>query len=89
MEEKNYIKIVDENGIEKSVEVIGYFTLKSNNKKYVAYTENQKDSNGNIIICTSEVVEKNDGSVEFLNIYDQNILNEVKNVLLDLSNKGE
>ena len=85
----NYITITDMNGIEKKVEVLTYFTLNSNNKKYVAYTENQKDNNGNTIICTSEVVEKPDGSVEFANIYDQSVLNEVRNVLLDLSSKGE
>lgn len=85
MEQNNYITIVDNNGIEKKVEVLNYFTLNSNGKKYVAYTENQEDSNGNIIICTSEVVERPDGSIEFANIYDQNVLNEIKNVLIDLA----
>lgn len=88
MEQKNYITIVDSNGIEKQVEVLSYFTLKSNNKKYVAYTDNKTDSNGNVLVYTSEVVEKMDGSLEFANIYDQSVLNEIKNVLLDLSSKG-
>lgn len=88
MEQKNYITIVDSNGIEKQVEVLSYFTLKSNNKKYVAYTDNKTDNNGNVLVYTSEVVEKMDGSLEFANIYDQSVLNEIKNVLLDLSSKG-
>lgn len=82
--EKNYITIIDSNGLEKKVEVLNYFTLNSNGKDYVAYTENKEDANGNIIIATSEVIEKSDGSIEFANITDQNVLNEVKNVLFDL-----
>ena len=84
MENKNYITIIDSNGMEKRVEVLNYFTLNSNGKDYVAYTENQEDANGNVIIATSEVIERPDGSIEFANITDQNTLNEIKNVLFDL-----
>ncbi len=84
MEDKNFITIIDSNGVEKQVEVLNYFTLNSNGKDYVAYTENQEDANGNVIIATSEVVENPDGSIEFANITDQNVLNEIKNVLFDL-----
>lgn len=88
MEEKETMTIIDENGQEKEVEIINYFTLKSNGKDYVTFTENKEDAKGNVIVYTSEVVEKGD-SIELVGITDKNILNEVKDVLIDLSKDGE
>ena len=85
MDNKNYITIKDINGVDKQVELLSYFTLKSNNKKYVAYTDNQVDANGNVIVSTAEVKELDDGSIEFLGITEPNIIEEIKNVLLDLA----
>ena len=33
--EKDTIKIIDENGQEKVVDIVAFFTLKSNRKKYL------------------------------------------------------
>ena len=79
------IKIVDIDGVEKEVELLCYFTLNSNNKKYVAYTDNNEDENGNVIISTAEVVEKEDNTIEFVSISEPAVLEEVKKVLLDLA----
>ena len=54
MEENKTIKIFDENGVEKEVEVIAYFTLTMNNKDYLIYTENKEDANGNVEVYTSD-----------------------------------
>ena len=59
--EKDTIKIIDENGQEKVVDIVAFFTLKSNRKKYLIYTENKKDEKGNVEIYTSELTE-NDSS---------------------------
>ena len=88
MEEKAMVKVIDENGIEKEVEILNYFTLKSNNKKYLVYTENKQDAKGNIIIHTSEVVETNSG-IELTKIEDDKILQEIKSVLIELAKDGE
>lgn len=82
---KNMITIVDANGVEKQVELLTYFTLKSNNKKYVAYTDNQEDANGNVIISTAEVVEKENEEIEFVGITDPAVIEEIKKVILDLA----
>lgn len=79
------IKIIDIDGVEKEVELLCYFTLKSNNKKYVAYTDNNEDENGNVIISTAEVIEKEDNTIEFVGISEPVVLDEVKKVLLDLA----
>lgn len=87
MEEKNtekeMIKIIDENGAEKEVEVIHYFTLESNGLDYIVYTDNNEDADGNILIYTSEVVEKED-KVELKGIEDQDVLKEITGILTDL-----
>lgn len=85
MNNTNMITIKDKNGIEKQVELLSYFELKSNNKKYIAYTDNQEDNNGNVIISAAEVKELEDGTLEFIGINDPNIIEEIKNVLIDLA----
>ena len=88
MEEKDIIQITDENGVEKEVEVINFFTLKSNGKKYMTYTENEEDTRGNVIVYTAEVVETDD-EVELVGITDPNVLEEVKEVMVDIVKMGE
>ena len=81
MEGKETLKITDENGVEKEVEVLSYFKLKSNGKDYLIYTENQADENGNVLTYTSEVVENGD-SVELKGIEDPAVINEIKEIIL-------
>ena len=88
MEEKEILQITDENGVEKEVEVINFFTLNSNGKKYMTYTENEEDAKGNVIVYTAEVVE-NDDEVELVGITDPKVLEEVKEVMVDIVKMGE
>jgi len=88
VEEKDVIKITDENGVEKEVEVINFFTLNKNGKKYMTYTENEEDAKGNVIVYTSEVVETED-EVELVGITDPKVLEEVKEVMIDIVKMGE
>jgi len=88
MEEKDIIKITDEDGVEKEVEVINYFTLNSNGKDYIIYTENKEDSKGNIVVYTSEVVDHGD-SIELVGIEDDKIMNEIKNIMIEITKAGE
>jgi len=88
MEEKDIIKITDEDGVEKEVEVINYFTLNSNGKDYIIYTENKEDSKGNIVVYTSEVVDHGD-SIELVGIDDDKIMDEIKNIMIEITKAGE
>ena len=88
MEEKNILKITDENGVEKEVEVINFFTLNSNGKKYITYTENEEDTKGNVIVYTAEVVET-DNEVELVGITEPAVLEEIKEVMIDIVKTGE
>lgn len=89
MEEKKTIKIFDENGVEKEVEVIAYFTLAANNKDYLIYTENKTDANGNVEVYTSEVVHKDDNTTELLGVDDDNVWAEIKKVMIEIAKDGE
>jgi len=89
MEEKKTIKIFDENGVEKEVEVVAYFTLTMNNKDYLIYTENKEDANGNVEVYTSEVVHKDDNTTELLGIDDDNVWAEIKKVMIEIAKDGE
>lgn len=90
MEEKEILRITDENGVEKDVEVVSYFTLNSNGKDYMIYTDAQpkEDENGNVLTYTSEVIE-NEDSVELKAITDENVLNEIKEIITEIVNEGE
>ena len=89
MEENKTIKIFDENGVEKEVEVIAYFTLAMNNKDYLIYTENKEDSNGNVEVYTSEVVQKDGETTELMGIDDDNVWAEIKKVMIEIAKDGE
>lgn len=90
MEEKEILRITDENGVEKDVEVVSYFTLNSNGKDYMIYTdiEPKEDGNGNVLTYTSEVIE-NEDTVELKAITDENVLNEIKEIITEIVNEGE
>lgn len=83
------IKIIDETGIEKEVEVVAYFTLKTNGKDYLIYTENKTDASGNVEVYTSEVVSNEDGTVTLNGVDDDAVWVEIKKVMLDIAKDGE
>ncbi len=84
MEEKEMIKITDEHGVEKDMEILHYFTLESNGKDYLVYTEGKEDSAGDVIVYTSEVLEQEDG-IELVGIEDEKVLEEVTKILTDIA----
>lgn len=83
--EKDTIKIIDENGQEKVVDIVAFFTLKSNRKKYLIYTENKKDEKGNVEIYTSELTENDKGTIILAGVEDEMVWNDIKQVLVNIS----
>ena len=83
--EKDTIKIIDENGQEKVVDSVAFFTLKSNRKKYLIYTENKKDEKGNVEIYTSELTENDKGAIILAGVEDEMVWNDIKQVLVNIS----
>ena len=83
--QKDTIKIIDENGQEKVVDIVAFFTLKSNRKKYLIYTENKKDEKGNVEIYTSELTENDKGAIILAGVEDEMVWNDIKQVLVNIS----
>jgi len=82
------IKITDLDGVQKDVEVIAHFTLAMNGNDYLIYTENKTDAAGNVEIYTSQVTEKEDGSIELSGVEDESVWTEIKKVMVEMA-KGE
>lgn len=82
--ENEFITIIDENGYEKQVEVIHYFTLESDGNDYIVYTDNIEDENGNILIYTSQVIEHDD-RVELKGIDSKEVIDEIMGLLSELA----
>lgn len=89
MEQKEMIKVIDETGVEKEVEVVSYFTLKTNGKDYLIYTENLTDASGNVEVYTSQVISNEDGTVTLAGVDDEAVWVEIKKVMLDIAKDGE
>lgn len=89
MNQKEIIKVIDEAGSLKEVEVVAYFTLKTNGKDYLIYTENKVDASGNVEVYTSEVLRKEDGSISLGSVDDEAVWVEIKKVMLDIAKDGE
>ena len=90
MENEEYITIVDEDGTEKKYLNLGIFTLPSNDKTYILYTDEETDSDGNYIVLGSEyILDENDNPV-FKGIESDEEWNELKAQLQDiLKSEGE
>lgn len=85
---KDTIRIITEVGKEIEVEIVAFFTLKSNRKDYLIYTEHTVDENGNIEIYTSEVKEGKKGELILVGVENDDVWNEIKQVMVNLA-RGE
>ncbi len=83
MENKELFKITDEEGNLKVVELLHYFTLDSNGKDYLVYTEGIEDAQGNVIVNVLEVVEQNEG-IKLVGIEEQSVLGEVTKIITEI-----
>ena len=82
-DEKKFLSILKEDGTTEEVELLTCFEFNDNKKKYVVYTRNEKDENGNTTIYVSSVDDNREypkmGKVE-----DEDWL-RIKDVLRELS----
>jgi len=83
-QEKEIIKITDENGLERDAQVLAFFKLKSNEKEYLIYTFNEPAGDDMVTIHASTVQTNEDGSYTLLGIEDENDWVEVKKVMRDI-----
>lgn len=76
--EKDKIILKDNQGVEKEFYKLIKFYSKETNKRYLVYTDNEKDSNGNLKLYSSIIVEEGD-NIEFIPVNekkDQEVVNQ-------------
>lgn len=84
MDNKKMRTITKQDGTKEMVEEVISFEFNDTNKKYMVYTKNEIDINGNITIYVTEVKESNEG-YEFLGVENDYEWSRIKETLRELS----
>lgn len=82
-EEKTKFIINNPDGTKDKVEEIISFEFSDTSKKYVVYTKNEKDENGNVTIYVTEVI-KDDKGVHFKGVSSDSEWRRIKSTLREL-----
>ena len=82
-DKKTKFIINNPDGSKEKVEEIISFEFADTNKKYVVYTKNEKDENGNITIYVTELVKDDDG-VHFVGVDSDSEWRRIKSALREL-----
>lgn len=81
--EKEMVRIIDQKGIEKTVELISIIEDKDENNKYLVYSKDEKQKNGNLIIYVSKVVVR-ENSYVLANIESDEEWRNIKRILSEI-----
>ena len=88
MEDKKTLTINKLDGSTEEVEEIVSFEFNDTKKRYVVYTKNEVDQNGNVTIYVTEVVTDEHGT-RFLGVSTDEEWMRIKDVLRKLAKKEE
>lgn len=79
--------ITDENGNDVAIDVISEFERSENGKKFVIYTDYSEDEDEQKEYYVAEIVLRDDGEEELVEIEDEDDLNYCQNVFDELVEK--
>lgn len=88
MDEKKTFVITKLDGTTEEVEEVISFEFSDTKKRYIVYTKNEIDSNGNVTIYVTEVVNDATGT-RFLGIGSEEEWTRIKNALRELAKKED
>lgn len=86
MEEKRILTITKTDGSKEQVEEVISFEFDDTKKRYVVYTKNEKDENGNVTIYVTRIVSDKNGN-RFLGVENDDEWNRIKAALRALIKK--
>ena len=86
MEEKRILTITKTDGSKEQVEEVISFEFNDTKKRYVVYTKNEKDENGNVTIYVTRIVSDKNGN-RFLGVENDDEWNSIKAALRALIKK--
>lgn len=85
-ETKNNLIISKADGTTEEVEEVISFEFNDTKKRYLVYTKNEVDANGNVTIYVTEVVNDDNGT-RFLGVESDDEWTRIKDVLRQLAKK--
>ena len=85
MDNNGIIQIKDIHGLKTKYKIVNCLTITKTDKNYLIYTKNS-DSDNNIILYISEI-KPNKENIELIKVTSENILLDIKDILLDIINK--
>ena len=88
MEDKKILTINKADGSTEEVEEVISFEFNDTKKRYLVYTKNEVDQNGNITIYITEVIQDSMGT-RFLGVESDDEWSKIKDVLRQLAKKEE
>ena len=86
MEQKRILTITKTDGSKEQVEEVISFEFNDTKKRYVVYTKNEKDENGNVTIYVTRIVSDKNGN-RFLGVENDDEWNRIKAALRALIKK--
>ena len=86
MEEKRILTITKTDGSKEQVEEVISFEFNDTKKRYVVYTKNEKEENGNVTIYVTRIVSDKNGN-RFLGVENDDEWNRIKAALRALIKK--
>ena len=85
MKEKKMLTITKLDGSVETVEEVISFEFSDTLKRYVVYTKNETDANGNITVYVTEMITDADGINKFVGVESEEEWSKIKDVLRELS----
>ena len=85
---KRILTINKADGTTEEVEEVISFEFNDTKKRYLVYTKNEVDANGNITIYVTEVIKDNMGT-RFLGVESDEEWTKIKDALRELAKKEE
>ena len=86
MAKKRILTITKTDGSKEQVEEVISFEFNDTKKRYVVYTKNEKDENGNVTIYVTRIVSDENGN-RFLGVENDDEWNRIKAALRALIKK--
>ena len=86
MDEKRILTITKTDGSKEQAEEVISFEFNDTKKRYVVYTKNEKDENGNVTIYVTRIVSDKNGN-RFLGVENDDEWNRIKAALRALIKK--
>ena len=85
MKEKKMLTITKLDGSVETVEEVISFEFSDTLKRYVVYTKNETDANGNITVYVNEMITDADGITKFVGVESEEEWSKIKDVLRELA----